>query len=39
VFVKLSTYDFGELEELFALTKKDRAAFWAIAEQLAGPAE
>ena len=39
VFVKLSTYDFDGLEELFALTKKDRAAFCAIAEELAGPIE
>jgi CubicO group peptidase (beta-lactamase class C family) len=35
VFVKLSTYEFGELDEHFALTNRDQAAFRAIADQLA----
>jgi CubicO group peptidase (beta-lactamase class C family) len=38
VIVKLSTYDFEQLEELFALSDKDRAAFCAIADALAGKA-
>ena len=38
VFVKLSTYEFDNLDEYFALTAKDRAAFCAIADELAGKA-
>jgi hypothetical protein len=38
VFVKLSTYDFQTLQELFSLTKKDRDAFCALADMLAGKA-
>jgi CubicO group peptidase (beta-lactamase class C family) len=38
VFVKLSTYDFQTLPELFALTKRDRDAFCALADMLAGKA-